>query len=425
MNDNQMLVVENVSKMYKLGQIGGGTLKGDLQSWIARRRGKEDPNSIIGARQAKKGDTFLALNGINLTVNKGERVGLIGHNGAGKSTLLKLISRVTGPTEGAIGYNGRITSMLEVGTGFHDELTGRENIYLNGAILGMTKNEIDKKVEEIIEFAEVAKFIDTPIKRYSSGMRVKLGFSIAAHLDSEIMIMDEVLAVGDMAFQNKCLDKMNEISREQGKTILYVSHNMNTIRKLCTRTVVLNHGEVEFDGSVAEGIAIYLGGRQELTSICDLSKYSRPGWLGNQLRMQYLEMLNIEGATFEVGNDMNAKVKIKANEDLTDVYIRTNILTNDSEPVTTYVGKQSFSLKTGMNTLRLQMPTKHLAPGKYGLQFGIYIKDRFNNRTALDWMEEVSEFEVIATSGFNEGMPWLAGAWGHVWSPMMDVIPEE
>ena len=201
MRENSLMIrVENVKKQYRLGQIGGGTLRGDLQSWWARKRGKEDPNTLIGTDQRLIGTTFMALNGVSFTVNKGEAVGIIGSNGAGKSTLLKLLTHVTAPTSGDIDLYGRVASMLEVGTGFHPEMTGRENVYLNGAILGMTRAEIDAKMAEIIEFSEVGDFIDTPVKRYSSGMFVKLAFSVAAHLDSEIMIMDEVLAVGDMKF---------------------------------------------------------------------------------------------------------------------------------------------------------------------------------------------------------------------------------
>ena len=200
-NQELMIRVQDVKKQYRLGQIGGGTLRGDLQSWWARKRGKEDPNTLIGTDQRLIGTTFMALNGVSFTVNKGEAVGIIGSNGAGKSTLLKLLTHVTAPTSGDIDLYGRVASMLEVGTGFHPEMTGRENVYLNGAILGMTRAEIDAKMAEIIEFSEVGDFIDTPVKRYSSGMFVKLAFSVAAHLDSEIMIMDEVLAVGDMKFQ--------------------------------------------------------------------------------------------------------------------------------------------------------------------------------------------------------------------------------
>ena len=251
MRENSLMIrVENVKKQYRLGQIGGGTLRGDLQSWWARKRGKEDPNTLIGTDQRLIGTTFMALNGVSFTVNKGEAVGIIGSNGAGKSTLLKLLTHVTAPTSGDIDLYGRVASMLEVGTGFHPEMTGRENVYLNGAILGMTRAEIDAKMAEIIEFSEVGDFIDTPVKRYSSGMFVKLAFSVAAHLDSEIMIMDEVLAVGDMKFQKKCLTKMRQAARRDGKTVLYVSHNMATIRDLCDRCIVLDKGKVIFDGDV-------------------------------------------------------------------------------------------------------------------------------------------------------------------------------
>ncbi len=272
-----MIKIENVSKQYKLGEIGGTTLRDELQRRSARRHGREDPTRKIGAKNYNKGEIFKALDGVSFDVKKGERVGIIGHNGAGKSTLLKLISRVTAPSGGRIGLNGRVASMLEVGTGFHGELTGRENIYMNGAILGMTKKEIDAKIEDIIDFSECRQFIDTPVKRYSSGMYVKLAFSVAAHLDSEIMIMDEVLAVGDMAFQKKCLEKMSDVSRAEGRTILYVSHNMNTIRQLCDRVIVLGHGKVVFDGDVEEGIGVYMGGKQgEYPKEYDLRNTPRP-----------------------------------------------------------------------------------------------------------------------------------------------------
>ena len=203
MDKNCVIKTEHLQKEYRLGVIGSGTLRADLQSWYAKKRGREDPNRRIGSKQYEKGEKFLALDDFNIEIYRGERVGIIGANGAGKSTLLKLLSRITSPTDGNIAYRGRIASMLEVGTGFHPELTGRENIYLNGAILGMNRAEVDKKIDEIIKFSECEKFIDTPVKRYSSGMFVKLAFSVAAHLNAEIMIMDEVLAVGDMKFQKK------------------------------------------------------------------------------------------------------------------------------------------------------------------------------------------------------------------------------
>ena len=249
--------IENIKKQYKLGTIGGQTLTAELQSWWARKRGKEDPNLKIGQDYSNFGESFYALNGINLEIKKGEALGIIGGNGAGKSTLLKILSRVTAPTEGDVWIDGRIASMLEVGTGFHGELTGRENIYMNGAILGMTRKEVDEKIESIIDFSECRQFIDTPVKRYSSGMYVKLAFAVASHLDAEIMIMDEVLAVGDMAFQKKCLGKMGE-EANGGKTVLYVSHNMATIRNLCTRCIVLDKGHMIFDGDVETAISRYL-----------------------------------------------------------------------------------------------------------------------------------------------------------------------
>ena len=278
-NQELMIRVQDVKKQYRLGQIGGGTLRGDLQSWLARKRGKEETNTLIGTDQRLVGTTFMALNGVSFTVNKGEAVGIIGSNGAGKSTLLKLLTHVTAPTSGDIDLYGRVASMLEVGTGFHPEMTGRENVYLNGAILGMTRAEIDAKMDQIIEFSEVGDFIDTPVKRYSSGMYVKLAFSVAAHLDSEIMIMDEVLAVGDMKFQKKCLTKMRQAAKQDGRTVLYVSHNMATIRDLCDRCIVLDKGKVVFDGDVDAGIAIYMSNNYSSERFLDFTDFRRPSWI--------------------------------------------------------------------------------------------------------------------------------------------------
>ncbi len=246
-----------ISKQYRLGQIGYGTLQADIQSHWARLRGREDPNLRIGKKPKQTG-TFLALEDINLTVYRGETLGVIGGNGAGKSTLLKLISRVTAPTTGEIDIWGRVSSLLEVGTGFNPQMTGRENVYLNGAILGMREQEITEKLDSIIDFSELREFIDTPVKRYSSGMKVKLGFAVAAHLTCEIMIMDEVLAVGDAAFKKKSLAKLRESARDNGRTVLYVSHNMDTVRALCDRCVVLRNGHIVFDGDTDEAIDIYL-----------------------------------------------------------------------------------------------------------------------------------------------------------------------
>lgn len=259
--------VENLYKEYRLGMISHGTLYRDLQSWWARMRGKEDPNSIISSSQPvtpyalrftdSENPHMLALNDVSFEVKRGEVLGIIGRNGAGKSTLLKILSDVTSPTKGTVKIKGRVASLLEVGTGFHPELTGRENIYLNGAILGMTKKEIVDKFDEIVAFAEVEKFIDTPVKRYSSGMYVRLAFAVAAHLEPEILIVDEVLAVGDAQFQKKCLGKMGEVSKA-GRTVLFVSHNMTAIQALCSRCLLLENGINKFDGDISTAISIFM-----------------------------------------------------------------------------------------------------------------------------------------------------------------------
>jgi lipopolysaccharide transport system ATP-binding protein len=257
-----ILKVENLSKQYRLGLVGTGTIKHDLNRFWHRVRGKEDPYLKVGAvndRSSEATENYVwALQEINFEVKRGEVLGIIGKNGAGKSTLLKILSRVTSPTTGVIKTKGRIASLLEVGTGFHPELTGRENIYLNGAILGMTKKEIKSKEEEIIEFSGCKLYIDTPVKRYSSGMRVRLGFAVAAFLDPDILIVDEVLAVGDAEFQKKAIGKMQDISKGDGRTVLFVSHNMASVQALCTKALVIKDGSLAFEGDVGQGIDFYL-----------------------------------------------------------------------------------------------------------------------------------------------------------------------
>lgn len=260
-----IIKVENISKAYQIGQIGTGTLSKDVDRfWKIEVLGKEDPFLKIGETndRSSKGESNIvwSLKDINFEVNQGDAVGIIGKNGAGKSTLLKLLSRVTSPTTGSIKVKGRIASLLEVGTGFHPELSGRENIYLNGAILGMRKKEITRKLDEIIDFSGVERYIDTPVKRYSSGMYVRLAFAVAAHLESEILIVDEVLAVGDAEFQKKCLGKMGDISKGEGRTVLFVSHNMAAVKTLCSKGIVLENGKVIFSGSTEDAITQYLQG---------------------------------------------------------------------------------------------------------------------------------------------------------------------
>src|SRR5690606_22291739 len=257
-----ILKAENISKQYRLGLVGTGTLSHDLNRWWHRVRGKEDPYLKVGSVNDRStqadSDYVWALRDINFEVQQGEVLGIIGKNGAGKSTLLKILSRVTSPTTGEIKTKGRIASLLEVGTGFHPELTGKENIYLNGAILGMTKAEIRAKEDEIVAFSGCARYIDTPVKRYSSGMRVRLAFAVAAFLEPDILVIDEVLAVGDAEFQKKAIGKMQDISKTDGRTVLSVSHNMAAVKSLCTRAMVLNNGQITFNGSTEEAIQYYL-----------------------------------------------------------------------------------------------------------------------------------------------------------------------
>lgn len=257
-----ILKAEGISKQYRLGLVGTGTLSHDLNRWWHRVRGKEDPYLKVGEsndRSTKGTSQYVwALKDINFEVQRGEVLGIIGKNGAGKSTLLKILSKVTGPTTGEIKTKGRIASLLEVGTGFHPEMTGKENIFLNGAILGMTKAEISSKLEEIIEFSGCSRYIDTPVKRYSSGMKVRLAFAVAAHLEPEILVVDEVLAVGDAEFQKKAIGKMQDISKGEGRTVLFVSHNMESIQQLCTKCLVLKNGNIEFEGETSHAIEKYL-----------------------------------------------------------------------------------------------------------------------------------------------------------------------
>lgn len=260
-----VIKAEHLSKYYRLGVINNGTLFRDIQTWIALKRGKEDPHSKIGEHKYDgTADGFWALKDLNFEINQGDRVGIIGKNGAGKSTLLKILSRITAPTEGVVKLRGRVASLLEVGTGFHAELTGRENIYLNGAILGMKKKEVDRKLDEIIAFSEIEQHIDTPVKRYSSGMYVRLAFAVAAHLDSEILIADEVLAVGDATFQKKALGKMNDLSTGQGRTVLFVSHQMNAVKNLCNKGIILEKGRIiRTDDDINDSVSWYLNGGVE------------------------------------------------------------------------------------------------------------------------------------------------------------------
>ena len=409
-----VIKIENLKKKYKLGAIGGTTLNAELQSWWAKVRGKEDPNSTIGSDTSAYGSEFYALKGINLEIKKGEAVGIIGANGAGKSTLLKILSRVTAPSEGDIWINGRIASMLEVGTGFHPELTGRENIYMNGAILGMTRKEVDEKIESIIDFSECRQFIDTPVKRYSSGMYVKLAFSVASHLDSEIMIMDEVLAVGDMAFQKKCLDKMSD-EAHGGKTILYVSHNMATIRNLCSRCIVLNKGQIIFDGDVEKAIATYMNNAGSmLPTTYDVKDLPRDSvFFKKKLCIKKVSFLGKEKASFESNEIIRMAVEWTAIEDIDAIKMRvalkyvdaTNIGMAETEDIlSAHKGEERTSIFT--------FDPSNLCEGMYFFKLFFFENDSNNNIFDLDGAMAKINFEIVETDSNKSA--WLQNYWGNV-----------
>lgn len=413
--------LSGVKKRYKLGQIGGGTLTADLQSWWARIRGKQDPNIPIGVDQRLIGKTFMALNGIDLTVYKGEALGIIGGNGAGKSTMLKLLCRVTAPTEGEIDIYGRIASMLEVGTGFNGEMTGRENIYMNGTILGMTKAEIDSKMEDIIEFSEVRDFIDTPVKRYSSGMFVKLAFSVAAHLDSEIMIMDEVLAVGDMAFQKKCLDKMRDVAKMEGRTVLYVSHNMNTIRRLCDRCIVLDKGKIVFEGDVEDAIEIYMNEETKrndwtegqiqwnLTKSITRSEFSLgDAWI-SQIRLH-----DKTTALYEPGEPIRFTARVHAKKDFKDLRLRIEMRYGYDFPVGTMPSISLGAMKPGeVRDFLVDFDPIALTNGKYCVDLVLFEVDAFGNIYDQELLLPAFRIEVKDVKEIN----WNVRTWGHIRFP--------
>ena len=413
--------VENVYKEYRLGAIGGATLKGEIQSKLAKLRKKEDPNLKIGEKAHEKNERFMAVNGLSFEVKKGETIGIIGHNGAGKSTILKLICRVTTPTRGNIYLNGRITSMLEVGTGFHPELTGRENVYLNGAILGMSKAEIDKKFDEIVEFSEVGQFIDTPIKRYSSGMKVKLAFAVASHLDSEIMIMDEVLAVGDVNFQNKCIERMKKIAETDGKTILYVSHNMASVKKLCDRCIVLSRGQKIFDGDTKQAIAIYMKDDMCDSVFWDVSNAPRGEKCNKRHLVQNIQILNSESNQFFYGDTFRFRIRWKSENSTDRVLFKAVIATTDAESLgVTFIGELKCSV--GDNYADFEVDTSFFAPGRYATYFKLYDIDEMGNGSYYDQCDGI-KFNIEHSEKSLHLKHWFKD-WGNSVIPCVEQVEE-
>ena len=395
---------DNVGKQYILGTIGTGTLSQDLNRWWANIRGKEDPYLKIGETndRTQKGESRFvwALRDISFKVEQGDVVGIVGKNGAGKSTLLKILSRVTSPTTGRIKIKGRIASLLEVGTGFHPEMTGRENIYMNGSIMGMTKAEISRKFDEIVDFAGVAKYVDTPVKRYSSGMMVRLGFAIAAHLEPEILVVDEVLAVGDAEFQKKAIGKMQDVSKGEGRTVLFVSHNMAAVRSLCTRGVMLKNGMIDFIGNIPDTLDHYLKNSESIQNarIVDNIKYTK-----NTLYINAISINGTEESTSTIRNgqtSLDVTIDGYTEEDMSYDIMMT-LKSKEGIPFATYaIGHYMGEIQ-------------HLKKGKFSikrtielpkiLSKGIINVDLYIHHPMVEYMMKATDCCSLESEGFQKG----------------------
>jgi lipopolysaccharide transport system ATP-binding protein len=420
--------IENLSKQYRLGLVGTGTLSHDLNRWWYKVRGKEDPYLKIGDMndRTKKGDTdyVWALRDVNFDVMQGEVLGIIGRNGAGKSTLLKILSRTTAPTLGSVKIKGRVASLLEVGTGFHPELSGRENIYLNGAIMGMTKEEIRRKFDEIVEFAGVERYIETPVKKYSSGMYVRLAFAVAAHLDPEILIVDEVLAVGDQEFQKKCLGKMDDVSKKEGRTVLFVSHNMASIKSLCTRVISMRHGTLDFSGTAEETINRYLTSNFDEELETDLESIVKRSGTGRVLFSSF-HIENSEGDTISTvlnGEDITFVFRILVKDptvkDINLGWSLHNRLGNYQGHL--FNGFQGYRIvndgQSGYMQVRCTVRHFPLAPGR------LYLKGHvFADGLEADWPRvNLGVFDIEEGDFFGTGKKtickapfWMKGEWSY------------
>jgi ABC-type polysaccharide/polyol phosphate transport system ATPase subunit len=388
-----VIKVENLSKAYQLGEIGTGTLSRDLERYWARIRGKEDPFLKIGEvnDRSKKGDSDVvwSLKDINFDIQQGDAIGIIGRNGAGKSTLLKILSRVTAPTTGSVKIKGRIASLLEVGTGFHPELSGRENIYLNGAILGMRKAEIKRKFDEIVDFSGVERYVDTPVKRYSSGMYVRLAFAVAAHLESEILIVDEVLAVGDAEFQKKCLGKMGDVSKGEGRAILFVSHNMAAIQKLCKHGMLLENGKLICIGKTESVIDQYLQDSKVKKAVFEIPlPHNADEMIGYTSKIQIENSYGNVIQEIPVGQNWQIRVFFKINKKAQHFIIGLGINSFIDVNIST-----SWSTKTDLDEGYYEAVFKEthliLAPGNYNLTVGLS-----NFERSVHYLENVASFVI-------------------------------
>lgn len=401
MSDGIILKVENVSKQYRLGTIGTGTISHDLNRWWSRIRGKEDPYLKIGETndRSSKGDSeyVWALKDVNFEVKKGEVLGIIGKNGAGKSTLLKILSQVTGPTTGRIKSKGRIASLLEVGTGFHPEMTGKENIYLNGAILGMSKKEINSKLNEIIDFSGCERYIDTPVKRYSSGMKVRLAFAVAAFLEPDILVVDEVLAVGDAEFQKKAIGKMQDISNTDGRTVLFVSHNMVAVKSLCTKAVIVRHGEISFEGEVELAVNMYLND-VSLTSQVDLSE--RKDRKGNG-KLKFTKIQLNRGGKVLPNRPLEIRLKYITDEELENLSLAVTICSGYDERIVTIDNihqGEKIDILNKEGELIIGVPNLYLNSGDYTINVWCSYKNEL-----LDYIINAKSFFVEKIDVYETG----------------------
>lgn len=404
-----VIKVEDISKLYKLGIVSSKSIVQDVNRFIARIRKKEDPFSKLGEindRTVKRNSDYVwALKDINFDVKDGEILGIIGKNGAGKSTLLKILSRVTTPTRGSIKIKGRVASLLEVGTGFHQELTGRENIFLNGSILGMTKSEIKMKFDEIVDFSGIGSYIDTPVKRYSSGMYVRLAFAVAAHLDPEILIVDEVLAVGDAEFQKKCLGKMQNVSQNEGRTVLFVSHNMAIMSKLCNNVIVLKNGQVDFPkGPSDEGIQHYILERKEKAEINLAERTDRTG--EGKVRLTDFAMMNDKNEKIDIAIS-GQKVKFRIhyecieNPDPKNITVAIGISRSDGFLVTVLgneISSRGFDSISQEGYFTCVLNKLPVTSGSYLLNLIVY-----QNGTRQDWIQEAVTINVEDGDFYNTG----------------------
>jgi len=394
--------VEGLSKLYRLGEVGTGTMSQDLNRWWAGVRGKEDPFAKIGEtndRTSKGSSDFVwSLKDVNFEVKQGEVLGIIGRNGAGKSTLLKILSKITAPTTGSIKVKGRIASLLEVGTGFHPELTGRENIFLNGAILGMSKTEIRSKFDEIVDFSGVERYIDTPVKRYSSGMYVRLAFAVSAFLEPEILIVDEVLAVGDAEFQKKCLGRMKDVSRNDGRTILFVSHSMAAVKNICTTGLLMKNGQVSFGGTADEAVDYYIANFLNFNSDVkiQLTDENRSYDLSRLIEYQTIEFANpVENNLYSTEDDITLVVRLKSKVSREDFRLAFSICKMDESAVGAFFSEETLSIMKGQEKeFSITIKNHQLAKGQYYFDLSVGVGNELTGITDYDIVTKTLFFEI-------------------------------